>query len=532
MEFENDFDGIPTLDPGLTEFPYGSRRPPRRTRNLGEFDQAEGLSEIARYGGYAVYDPPGNTDPYIGEALKSYSYDMYDELRGKTRRGAGVAGEYKSLYKYRGDVLRWRDLTPEDKRCMRLAYDQTRKDFDLGGKVEPLDWHEAGPHLRRDTAAGVTWPGKTKGEVIDEIYPAARWLGHRMKHGGKGKFNPTQIKFPPCLAAKRGHMSDISEPKTRLVWMYPAEMLVVEGLYAPVWYERIKNKRGSPMLFGSTPTRMYSEWVSQLKEGQTMFGTDFSAFDTTIPPFLIRMAFQIIHDSIDFESWKGKPVSHRNRQKWRNVWDGMVWYFINTPILMPDGRLWRKYRGVPSGSWWTMGVNSILDDLLIRFAAIRQQSTIDSFKCLGDDGNFMSYDFDTTVARHDLWRVARMTLSVEKTGVSVNPCEFKLLGTKYKGGKPHRETKEWFELALYPEHPPGSLQMSLTRLVGIWLAGAMYDMKYCTFMEYFQKGYPCPTWGRFSRDQRRWMTVVHGKDFGEYWVSSRNLQARAFTYNT
>nr|QHD64804.1 RNA dependent RNA polymerase [Plasmopara viticola lesion associated Partitivirus 1] len=488
------------------------------------------LCEIAKYGGYATYSSNSNTDPYVRETLKLFSRDIYEEVRGFTRRPEGTPGMYKALAKFTGAKNTFSSLSPSQQAAMRRSIGKAKRAFKLPIKREPLDWHEVGQFLRRDTSAGSTFMGEKKGDVMEEIYHEARWLGHRMKQDGKDRFNPTKMRFPPCLAGQRGGMSERDDPKTRLVWIYPAEMLVVEGFYAPLMYRDFMSDPNSPMLNGKSAQRLYTEWCCKLREGETLYGLDFSSFDTKVPAWLIRVAFDILRQNINFETFDGKPVSKNDAQKWRNVWDGMVWYFINTPILMPDGRMFRKFRGVPSGSWWTQMIDSVVNHILVDYLADCQQVEIRNLRVLGDDSAFRANDqFDLEVAQHDC-EPTGMILKPEKCDKTCDPCQFKLLGTRYRDGHVFRDTSEWFKLALYPESSVLSVDISITRLIGLWLGGAMADRVFCQFMELFQSSYPCPEEGWFSKDQKRWLEVIYSGKAPRGWTTKKSLFWRSIFY--
>lgn len=488
------------------------------------------LREIAKYGGYSTYSSNSNTDPHIRETLKLFSRDVYEDIRGYTRRPQGTPGMYNALAKFSGESNTFSNLSSSQQSSMRRAIGKAKKAFKLPYKREPLDWHEVGQFLRRDTSAGATFMGQKKGDVMEEIYHEARWLGHRMKQDGRTSFNPTKMRFPPCLAGQRGGMSEIDDPKTRLVWIYPAEMLVVEGFYAPLMYRDFMNDPNSPMLNGKSAQRLYTEWCCKLREGETLYGVDFSAFDTKVPSWLIRVAFDILKQNIEFSTFQGKPVNKEDAQKWRNVWDAMVWYFINTPILMPDGRMFRKFRGVPSGSWWTQMIDSVVNHILIDYLADCQDVEIRNLRVLGDDSAFRSGDqFDLEIAKQDCLPVS-MIIKPEKCERTKDPADFKLLGTKYRDGHVFRETEEWFKLALYPESSVYTLEMSFTRLIGLWIGGGMWDRRFCDFMSYFQTCFECPTEGWFSKDQKRWLEVVYSGRAPRGWTTKKSLFWRSIFY--
>ncbi|AZU96334.1 RNA-dependent RNA polymerase [Metarhizium flavoviride partitivirus 1] len=492
--------------------------------------KSDTLREIAKYGGYSTYNVQSNTDPFVRETLKTFSRDIYEDIRGYTRRPEGNIGMYKSLLKFSDETNSFDKLNRVQRRAMIGAIGKARKAFRLPLKREPLDWHHIGQYLRRDTAAGVTFMGQKKGDVMEDIYHEARWLGHRLKQDGRGRFNPTQVKFPPCLAGQRGGMSEIDNPKTRLVWIYPAEMLVVEGQYAPRMYRDYMSDPYSPMLNGKSAQRLYTEWTCNLKEGETLYGIDFSSFDTKVPAWLIHVAFKILRQNIDWEYFDGKKVGKRESQKWRNVWDAMVWYFINTPILMPDGRMFRKYRGVPSGSWFTQMIDSVVNYIMVDYLATCQEVEIRNLKVLGDDSAFRSgSEFDLPTAEKDASAVG-MVMHPEKCEKTEDPSEFKLLGTTYRDNHAYRSTDDWFKLALYPESAVPTVDTSLTRLIGLWIGGAMFDRVFCEYIEYFQRCYPCPEEGWFSKDQRRWLEIVFSGKAPRGWTTKRSLFWRSIFF--
>nr|WAK75569.1 MAG: RNA-dependent RNA polymerase [Partitiviridae sp.] len=489
-----------------------------------------GLREIARYGGYGVFNSQRNTDPWVRTTLKNFDREVYENIYGYTRRPTGTQGMYKSLLKFSEGYNSFHSLNRAQRRAMQVAISKAKKAFKLPWKREPLDWHHIGRYFRRDTAAGATFMGCKKGDVMEEIYHETRWLAHRMKGDGRSRFNPKGVRFPPCVAGQRGGMSEATDPKTRLVWVYPSEMLAVEGQYAPRMYHDFMADPHTPMLNGKSAQKLYTEWCVGLREGETLYGLDFSSFDTKVPSWLIRVAFDILKQNIDFSVWNGENVSKRDRQKWRNVWDGMVWYFINTPILMPDGRMFRKYRGVPSGSWWTQMIDSVVNYILVSYLTECQGLEARGLRVLGDDSAFRSsQQFSIEKAAEDAACV-QMVLHPEKCERTDDPTEFKLLGTTYRNNRPHRETSEWFKLLLYPESSVSSLEVSFSRFVGLWIGGAMFDDQFCRFMTYFQSCFEVPSEGWFTKDQRRWLSIVYGDKAPRGWTDKKSLFWRSIFY--
>lgn len=66
-------------------------------------------------------------------------------------------------------------------------------------------------------------------------------------------------------------------------------------------------------------------------DSKLAYGMDWSAFDSTIPPKLIRIVFGLLERLIE---WPSEEVKYK---KYRNVFDYVKNYFIYTPLMFPDG---------------------------------------------------------------------------------------------------------------------------------------------------------------------------------------------------
>jgi len=515
----------------LSESVYtrASRSTARKLRHTEVVD-TPGLSEIGRWKGYRSYHPPGNTDPWVREALKLYDNETLSDIRGFTRRGEGTPGMYKSLRKYEGTISRFTDFSDTQRTAMVSAISKARKAFRVPYKKQPYRPHQVGQHIKTDTSAGFSFPGKLKRDVMPEIYQEARYLAHRIKYSGE-QFNPKRVRFPPCMAGSRGHLSPEDDAKTRLVWVYPAEMLVIEGLFAPIIYQSLTELDSDcPLMVGKGSQRLYSEWLANYIDGEKLHGLDFSAFDTKVPPWLIHVAFDILKDTIDFEFDGNVRNTAAGRRKLGALWRAIKYYFINTPILMPDGRLFRKHHGVPSGSYFTQLVDSVVSYILISYVCELQDLEVRNLKVLGDDSQFRSpSSLDLERAQRDC-DACGMTLKVEKCDVTEEPSQFKSLGTRYRNGHAYRDDEEWFKLALYPERVPPDIGTSFTRLVGLWLGGAMFSKRFIRFMDFFQSSYPVPEFGEFSKDQRKWLELVYGGKAPRGWSAKTSLFWRCIFY--
>lgn len=96
---------------------------------------------------------------------------------------------------------------------------------------------------------------------------------------------------------------------------------------------------------------------------------EWSKFDKTIPAWLIRDAFRILSEAInwnyvqDFEGKLWNIREYRSKCRWRAI----VKYFIDTPIRKNNREKFVKHCGVPSESFFTNIIDSIAKAIVIRY---------------------------------------------------------------------------------------------------------------------------------------------------------------------
>lgn len=182
----------------------------------------------------------------------------------------------------------------------------------------------------------------------------------------------------PCLAFKRTQFND----KTRLVWGFPYSMTVIEGLLANPLISLFKG-RSTPMAFAMPTVALGAKLRTASYHKNYCYSLDMSQFDATISAKLIHLAFKVLRtwfDPDEIEPVSGLKVSEIFRIVER--------YFIHTTIVMPDGHIYiGKRHGVPSGSYFTQIVDSIVNVIIIGAISARFNlfvSRKDIF-VLGDD---------------------------------------------------------------------------------------------------------------------------------------------------
>lgn len=204
----------------------------------------------------------------------------------------------------------------------------------------------------------------------------------------------------PCMAYARGHFGTTDKPKTRLVWGFPFHQTLIEGMYAEPLLRGYLSSNTHPMVFGHTSSYVAAK-MNEAKLNGFVQMTDFSGFDSSIQPMLIRIAFDIL-----FSNFIDVNPSHREL---------IEKYFICTPIMFSDGERYQKAVGVPSGSYFTQMVDSIVSYIVAQYSSLMAGCKPALVLVLGDD-SLVSTRFPlSTKAYRDAALELGITVSDEKS---------------------------------------------------------------------------------------------------------------------
>lgn len=89
-----------------------------------------------------------------------------------------------------------------------------------------------------------------------------------------------------------------------------------------------------------------------------------------MPQAVIKIAFEVLRDMIDFskiEDSDGTKINVKDIKGHHDVFDYLVWNFINTKLTFPSGDTYRKSHGIPSGSAFTSLIGSICNMIITDF---------------------------------------------------------------------------------------------------------------------------------------------------------------------
>jgi hypothetical protein len=246
--------------------------------------------------------------------------------------------------------------------------------------------------------------------------------------------------LPPCVSFHRVQHGE-NGPKTRLIWGYPLEVTLMEAVFARPLIDEIMSGE-TPILLGKRKFDIGCRML-QLSVSGVKHCFDFSKFDASVSPKLIGIAFRILRKNFGVLS-----------KEYESLWEYIVKYFIHTPIIMFDGRGWKKHSGIPSGSYFTQLVGSVVNFILINYVCIKHFGRPPKpgyIYVLGDDSVFcLPEPLDMKAVARTLYEEFSITLSVEKSLVIFAPnCHF--LGHYWSQGMARRRLWEIFRSLVYSE---------------------------------------------------------------------------------
>jgi hypothetical protein len=236
-------------------------------------------------------------------------------------------------------------------------------------------------------------------------------------------------------------------------------MTLLEARFArPVidWFLKV---RIPPMAFGQTNAGVGAQTV-RISNSGVRVSLDFSGFDSTVPVQLVEAAFSIL--STHFDQWNDEE---------RRCWSVVRHYFTNTPIAMPDGCMYVKRRGVPSGSYFTQLIGSVVNFIAVQYAHHRMYGTTlhpSKVLVLGDDCTFGAVENPDMEAFAQSLAELGLRINLQKTVVSRFGEPLPFLGHEWICGLKFRDVHELAKRAVFPErHASQTAVMAGDRLLSI-----------------------------------------------------------------
>lgn len=390
--------------------------------------------------------------------------------------------------------------------CWRLAVTEAQARFVFSRQVRPFHLRDvfSMPLECRRSAPGLPWREygyRTRGDVLDDVSAcnSIRWFWHQVK-------NNLELAPPDCCVLYRAHIEgDDATPKIRAVYGYPTTITMGEAQFAlpliagyqtystPIAY-------GYDMLLGGA-MKLRRELL-----GHRFYGCfDFSKFDKTVSSQLIDVAFAILFQNIDFFRYEGAGIPDAIRLV--RAWDFIVDYFKNTPMRLSNGERWKKAAGVPSGSYFTQLIDSIVNFIIIAYCWLKVYGRLPAYiRVFGDDSVVAD---DEEVDQYAIAKHADsigMIVNPQKSTCTNNVDKVEFLGFCIEGGFPHRTHKKWLSSLYHPEYDDECIADFQSRALGLFYANHGIDSEFSDMCRYVVGFSPFKI--GITRDMRRFLLSI------------------------
>lgn len=331
---------------------------------------------------------------------------------------------------------------------------------------------------------------RTKGELLSEESYYSSWRQSLESALNEGRFTD------PIVPGYRTQCSDLGggkcKHKKRPINMVTLKVILAESLYANPLSQWLKYYQYTAI--GKDTRTDISNWVSQQRKDMYQWlSLDYSAYDSSIPSWLIDAAFEIIRGAF------------RNLGKFGNdLLTVLKQTFIVKDIITPEGIIHATH-GNPSGSKFTAIINGICNEIMTEYWADLLGKEVE-YMIMGDD-NLIFAKHVGPFSPDEVERISSVLLS--KFGVTVNAQKSasgthrdspEFLSAHWTAFGPWRPGSELYSHLAYPErfrdYRAGKLtpQMLIYSYILAYPAG-MRDMMYIDqFLRDYQAEFSRITW--------------------------------------
>ncbi|KAK4874223.1 hypothetical protein RN001_013583 [Aquatica leii] len=313
---------------------------------------------------------------------------------------------------------------PERVKMLHLK-DLFCQDLEIWDKSSGLPWREIGYETKGDI--------KKEPEAIRRV----RKFAHLVKNG-------ENIHFPDCLVYATSHTCEGGEYKVETVWEYPATIAFMEAIFAVplIRAYQASTFESKPIAYGfDTATGGMERLIKRFSKQEAFYiGLHFKKFDKTVPVWLIIDAFDIMMINMSFtyyEEYEKYGSGATDARRMILMWCTLQEYFVKTTIRTGDGKRYKKFSGIPSGSYFTELVGSIVNTIIINWLSFEQFGHYPlDVVALGDDSLISSTKRWDFVKCEELLNKIGMTLNMEKCEQNENLGRLKFCGNIIGSGTP------------------------------------------------------------------------------------------------
>lgn len=273
----------------------------------------------------------------------------------------------------------------------------------------------------------------------------------------------------PDVAFTRTQLAKLPSIKVRIVFGEAFHYILIEGLSAAPLLAAFKSK-DTFYFTGKDPTIHVPRLLFNMGLDQGWFiCLDWKSFDATVQLWEIDHAFNCIESLLLFPT----ILSYRAFQFAKES-------FKVRKLAAPDGKLWMRKGGIPSGSYFTNIIGSVINYVRIHYICEKLGLDIADCYVQGDD----SVIFVRNTTRPDLWQISE---AGESYGWIINPTkctitqssqEVTFLGRSQIHQLNIRERLKVLRLMCFPEYEVETPDISTARAKAIAIDAGFQDPLY------------------------------------------------------
>lgn len=282
-----------------------------------------------------------------------------------------------------------------------------------------------------------------------------------------------EVQLPDVACYARAQICERSTNKVRATWGYPLSVYMAEAAYFYPILDILKNATRPFIAYGVEMANGGMQYINQMAEHYPNYPIllgDWRRFDKTVPAWLIRDAFKIAAEAIDWHHvqdadgkiWNVRDF--RSKRRWRKL----VSYFIDTPVRMSDGTRYMKHGGVPSGACFTNVIDSIVNMIVMRYLVYEHTNQLPLYDIyLGDDSTIiLPYGISLDSLADMAQTTFGMVLNTAKSSITYRPEHIHFLGYYNRSGQPYKPLDTIIASTVYPERTVRDKVDTITRLIG------------------------------------------------------------------
>lgn len=246
--------------------------------------------------------------------------------------------------------------------------------------------------------------------------------------------------FTPAVATSRTQKNF----KTRLAWAFSLDQILIEHMiYGPIFDNlRFDHPLMSKSASSITAQKIYSAEIKY----RYNIGVDYSQFDSRVPAGIIRIVFSKIKKLF---KRSGKSQTYLN--KLDKVFDLIIDGFINTNILMPNGKIYQKHRGIPSGSQLTSLIGSLCNLTMLKSYFVENNIYAKCYVLGDDSASFTDVKISLNHLSQYMSHKFGMIVNPDKCSVRKSGQGVEVLGYTYSKGFRFEPVRDTLAKLIFPE---------------------------------------------------------------------------------